>query len=950
MTELSAINPLTLLTSCVIIGGLPLINWISRLMMGQKLSEVGTGNMSVAAAFQQGGKGIGILAALSEALKGVAVVLLARSLFPDAPYWEIVALIALVMGRYTFSRGAGATNVAWGILVHDPVTTGIVLALGGLGYGITRQRQWVKYGILVVFPLVLALRFPGEWIRVGYAIALSVLLAIIYYLLPDDLERKIIILDQSLDSDRVGQKAATLSDLKQAGYPVAEGWVLLKGENPQPLLETLNPAEDNPLIARSSAVGEDQMGASAAGQYETFANLTTQAELQEGIDQCFESYDQPSAVKYREDRGIDSDAMSVLIQKQVKGKISGVAFSRDPVTQQAGAVLVEALPGGADQVVSGEETPEEYRVFIQNLEDIQAKQTEDSPPWLLPDDVDLEIEGEGDLPPKLIQKVAFLTRHIEKHYHGIPQDIEWTYDGEKLWLLQSRPITTLLPIWTRKIASEVIPGQIKPLTWSINQPLTCGVWGDIFTLVLRGRASGLDFDQTATLHYSRAYFNASLLGEIFQRMGLPPESLEYLTLGGSFTPPPVTSTLRNLPGLLRLLNRELKLEQDFQRDTQTCFIPTLEQLQQQSPHELSETELLQRIDTIIAALKPGTYYSILFPLSVSLRKALFQIEDEEINSSQAPEIASLRKLQQLAKQARPLLSENTDSPLEALSQTPEGQDILSQFDQIIEEFGYLSEVANALAVPTWKEDPHPAKSLFTQFLQQSPPQKEDKEITPKGKLIQNRVDLNGQVTIRYSQLMAQLRWTFLELEQRWLDKEILSQRGDIFFLEFAEVRELVENKEIEDIKEKIEERRDRADTHRQLKQVPSLVYGNEAPPPSTVKPEISNAQTLQGIGASAGQAEGIVKVIRDWQNLPDINQDTILVVPYTDSGWAAILARAGGLISEVGGRLSHGAIVAREYGIPAVMDIDNATEQFQDGQRVKLDGRGGVVEILTAEE
>lgn len=255
----------------------------------------------------------------------------------------------------------------------------------------------------------------------------------------------------------------------------------------------------------------------------------------------------------------------------------------------------------------------------------------------------------------------------------------------------------------------------------------------------------------------------------------------------------------------------------------------------------------------------------------------------------------------------------------------------------------LSEVANDIAIPTWKEDPDPAKSLFTQFLQQPPPEKEDKEINSKAKILQSRVDLNGQVTIKYSQLMAHLRWTFLELEQRWLDKGILSQPGDIFFLEFAEVCELVENKEIE-------QRRDRANTHRQLKKVPSLMYGNEAPPPSSVKPKVSNAQTLQGIGASARQAEGEIKVIRDWQDLPDINQDTILVVPYTDSGWAAILARAGGLISEVGGRLSHGAIVAREYGIPAVMDIEDATEQFHDGQRVKIDGRGGSVEILSVEE
>jgi pyruvate,water dikinase len=89
-----------------------------------------------------------------------------------------------------------------------------------------------------------------------------------------------------------------------------------------------------------------------------------------------------------------------------------------------------------------------------------------------------------------------------------------------------------------------------------------------------------------------------------------------------------------------------------------------------------------------------------------------------------------------------------------------------------------------------------------------------------------------------------------------------------------------------------------------------------------------------------------VRVLSNLQTFPDIDRQTILVVPYTDSGWAPLLARAGGLISEVGGRLSHGAIVAREYGIPAVMDIPNATQVLRDGQRVRIDGQLGVVELL----
>ncbi|MEC4983312.1 MAG: PEP-utilizing enzyme, partial [Oscillatoria sp. PMC 1076.18] len=106
-------------------------------------------------------------------------------------------------------------------------------------------------------------------------------------------------------------------------------------------------------------------------------------------------------------------------------------------------------------------------------------------------------------------------------------------------------------------------------------------------------------------------------------------------------------------------------------------------------------------------------------------------------------------------------------------------------------------------------------------------------------------------------------------------------------------------------------------------------------------------QRLQGIAASPGIAEGRVKILRNLEEIGNINETTILVVPYTDSGWSPVLASAGGLIAEVGGRLSHGAIVAREYGIPAIMDVHNATNLLQNNQRVRIDGQAGIVEILT---
>ncbi|MEP0917430.1 glycerol-3-phosphate acyltransferase [Leptolyngbya sp. DQ-M1] len=1019
MTLMPVWGSLLIFVLCPILGGLPLISWITRALARKRLSELGTGNLSVSAAFYHGGKIVGILAVLSEAFKGIAAVLLARSFFPDRPEWEVISLIALVYGRYFIGKGAGTTNVVWGYAVHDPITSFLVFLIGGIGFTILRERRSGKFGVLILFPLITALRHPSETPLIGSAISLAAFLWWIYNQIPDDLnlkpdqaqrgsqamfqflreDRSLLTLDQILKAEKVGQKAATLSELKRSGYPVPDACILLPGDDPKPLIQALQPSRENPLIVRSSAIGEDSESASAAGQYESIANITHRDLLLPAILRCLESYEQESAVKYRRDREISDASMVVLVQQQVRGVFSGVAFSRDPITRQGDSVLIEALPGTADRVVSGQETPESYQV---NVREVGAD-------WRLPEDATLEIEGKGTVPGRLIQQVAYLARHLEEHFHGVPQDIEWSFDGETLWVLQSRSITTLAPIWTRKIAAEVIPGAIRPLTWSINRPLTCGVWGKIFTIVLGDRASGLDFTETATLHYSHAYFNATLLGQIFRRMGLPAESLEFLTRGAKFSKPPTRSTIANLPGLLRLLQREMRLEQDFARDEQLYFRPMLLKLRNFSfsaetfaigtqefrsgtqefrsgtqefrsgtqefrsgtqgfpsgtqgfpsgtqgfPSGTQNVELdtqeiqqiTQEIQQILELLERATYYSILAPLSAALRKAVFRVRDEDLDNRDTPEVAALRSLSDLAASARSVLenSESQEDLFVQLAQTDQGQAILRQFDQLLDQYGYLSEVGTDIAVPTWREQPQPVRELFQQFCLSPAPAPATPQIKNKG--VQRRIALKGKVTEIYSRLLAELRWRFVAIEQLWLKSGILSESGDIFFLTYAEIQQSTgSNPDFQaQFSQLIEQRRSQFEHDRQLSPIPQLVYGDDPPAPQL--PTWQASDQLQGIGASAGQVEGTIRVLRSLNGSINVDRETILVVPYTDSGWMPVLARVGGLIAEVGGRLSHGAIVAREYRIPAVMDVPNATEILQDGQRVRINGQQGTIEIL----
>jgi phosphohistidine swiveling domain-containing protein/glycerol-3-phosphate acyltransferase PlsY len=1034
------LGALLIFTLVPLFGALPLSGWIVRGLTGKHLAQMGTGNVGVSAAFYHGGTFTGVCAVMAEAFKGVVAVLIARHFFGNDSIWPIFSLIFLVMGRYWGSQGAGTTNVAWGFLVYDPVVTGLIFLISLVGFTLFRLRDQGRVFVLVLMPVITALRHPSDGPRVLMVACLAGLVAWIYHKIPDDLElpavqsagdsrrlfrffqgdRALKSLNSVLSPSSVGNKAATLSQLRAWGYPVPPGYVLSAGDDPAALIATVFPGIANPLdgvthnqkvVARSSALGEDGLGASAAGQYVSVTGITSPAALEHAITVCLNAYNAPSAVRYRQEHNLPEGTMNVLVQPHIAGIYSGVAFSRDPLAHSGAAVIVEALAGEASQVVSGKVTPEHYQVIVGDLPSAAANHAAS---WQPPADMNLSVSrakgsSASRVPTELIQQVAYLARHLESRFHGIPQDIEWTFDGKQLWLLQSRPITTLLPIWTRKIAAEVIPGVIRPLTWSINRPLTCGVWGDVFTIVLKDRAADIDFSQTATLHYSRAYFNATLLGDILRRMGLPPESLDFLTRGAKFSRPPLSVTLRNTPGLLRLLRLEMGLPRQFAQAERAVFAPALAQLSAQPLSTLSSEAIAQRIEEILDLLRQTTYYNILAPLGLALWQAVFKVDLATLNNSQSPEVMALEELKTMAMHMRFSFGEASPSLLPqlglqsslesavhpppttsgslfaALAEHPEGHRIFEQLDLFLGKYGYLSAVATDIAVPTWRESPQPVREMLAQYLFNpatnktgdpvlSPPSESSPDrANPKSwrhRQVQARLDLKGRVAEIYNRLLAELRYCFVEIESRWLSTGQLEEQGDIFFLSWDDIRAQL----ISSFPETSAEQNGFALNQLRLKialekahwqqaqsssaetagsnaqnQVPHLVYGTT--PPTLVSTtnalKVVSSGTLQGIGASAGQIEGTIRVLEAMpESALDIDAQTILVVPYTDAGWSPLLARIGGLIAEVGGQLSHGAIIAREYGIPAVMDVSDATHRLTNGQRVRLDGQYGTIEIL----
>ncbi|MDE5092099.1 MAG: PEP-utilizing enzyme, partial [Trichodesmium sp. St18_bin3_1_1] len=574
-------------------------------------------------------------------------------------------------------------------------------------------------------------------------------------------------------------------------------------------------------------------------------------------------------------------------------------------------------------------------------------------------------------------------------------------------------------IWTRTIAAEVIPGTIHPLTWSINRPLTCGVWGEIFTIVLGEKVAKLDFTETANLLGSHAYFNATLLGELFRMMGLPEQGLEFLLRGQKMGKPPLEKVWSALPGLWRLIQKEIAIDYEFERDYHQIFVPALQSLENNFQQSFSEnssqclSELLAQAERIQEWLKPITFYNILGPIGLGIRRSLFGVSEEWLPTDTAPEIVSIRELQRLAVK----LKMATKSDVEIEAEFEQNQELQWEFQRWLKSYGYLSEVGTDIAVVTWGEKPDNFRDLLFAMARKGEREKDNFSVRylnfwqswRLGKCTK-RSRTKGKIAEVYGKLLADLRRTFLVMENYGLEAGIFEQKGDIFYLEFAEVREWIlstvgfvsegnlkkfnteapvglvseqnptnslgvseqNRKEFNvvsphtsqipqalhkqviikneisylNLRELIRQRQEQLEKDG-ARLVPSVVYGNVLPQESqeTFSSE-ENVSFLQGIPGSVGCVEGYIKVCRSLEvNLTE-DESLIIVVPYTDAGWAPLLLKAKGIIAEVGGQLSHGAIIAREYGIPAVMNISGAMTRLQDGQKVRVDGSRGTVELL----
>ena len=822
------------------------------------------------------------------------------------------------------------------------------------------------------------------------------------------------------DASRAGHKAATLGELRRAGFPVPDGMVLttdalartlaaagldaaagpdqvaavpLPGEVAAAVSAAAGRLGGGPLAVRSSGVDEDLPGASYAGQYESVLGVPA-GDLAAAVRRCWASAFTRHVASYRRTRGAGRDpAIAVLVQPMVAAEVAGVAFSADPVSGDRDTVVVNAVRGLGDRLVSGQASPDEWAV--------RGAATI------------CRAAPEGAVAADVAAEVAALARRVEARL-GAPQDIEWALAGDALVLLQARPITALPD---QAPAPVPVPVEVPPGFWEREASHAPRPWTPM-TLSVMGQAR------------SRA------MRRMFAEFGLLAETLELaqiggweyarlVPLGGKDRPAPPA---RLMPLLIRLVPRLRRRLADtvaaVRSDKAGRFV---EQWYQQWQADLSRHSAALR-DTDLGALDDeeldanttralallhqgldvhfllhGALMPVLAELAFACRDLLGWSDEEALEllvGLSATSTEPARRLAGLAGTAagRPAvrrLLEAEGGTLDRLAETdPEFAEAFAAYQR---EFACRA-LRYEIADPSIAETPELTLRLLADQLARGYDPAADasalgsRRATAAGRARAALAGRRPEDRERFERALARaeraypvredneffttsvplalLRYRVLEIGRRLAARGQLDQRDDIFFLTLDETRAALGDGQAR--RALVSRRRgERAF----IEQHPGpATYGKDPgpPPPLDALPaeakftmtallwyidRIFEAATsgqvqqtgigaLGGIAASPGRHTGPVRVVMDESEFGKLRPGDVLVCPVTSPVWSVLFPSVGALVTDTGGLLSHPAIIAREYAVPAVVATGNATALLRDDQVVTVDGGAGRIEVL----
>jgi phosphoenolpyruvate synthase/pyruvate phosphate dikinase len=756
--------------------------------------------------------------------------------------------------------------------------------------------------------------------------------------------------------------------------------------------------EQAAYAVRSSATAEDSPTASFAGQHDTYLNVVGPAAILQHVSRCWASLFTGQAVTYRLRNGVDHREvhMAVVVQQMAFPHAAGILFTADPVTSNRKVTSVEAGFGLGEALVSGLVNADVYKVrdgeVVAKAVATKRLAIHASPAGGTEEQaIDPARQEQPALTDAQVARLARLGRRVEAHF-GRPQDIEWCLVGDGFQIVQSRPITTLFPIpesgdeenhvYVSVGHQQMMTDPMKPLglsLWQLTTPRPMAeAGGRLFVDVTQGLASPASRAGLLEMLGRSDPLLGDALQTILERDGfirsLPDEGPAWVP-PGSGAPGPietdpaiVAELIKRSEASIAALKRAIRATSgsalfefilaDLQERKRTQFDPR--SLQVIMAGMEATWWLNEQLEEWLDEKNAADTLTLSVPHNVTSEMGLALLDVADVVRPHPEVVAFLQDVE----------DEGFLDELAELAGGPEAREAIAAF---LDKYGMRCVGEIDITRPRWGERPTTLVSVILGNIKNFEPGEGErrfeqgrKEALKKERELLERLRAlpDGERKAEETKRMIDRVRTFigyreypkygmvsryfvykqalLEEAERLVQAHVLREKEDIFYLTFQELHDVVRTNEVDD--QLISQRKDAFRSYQAL--TPPRVLTSEGEViAGTYGRDDAPAGALIGLPVCAGTVEGRARVILDIAEA-EFEPGDILVTTYTDPSWTPLFVAIKGLVTEVGGLMTHGAVIAREYGLPAVVGVQHATRLIQDGQRIRVHGTEGYVEIL----
>ena len=748
---------------------------------------------------------------------------------------------------------------------------------------------------------------------------------------------------------------------------------------------------------RSSATAEDSPTASFAGQLDTFVNVVGPAAILQHVSRCWASLFTERAVTYRLRNGFDHGKvrMAVVVQQMVFPQAAGILFTADPVTGSRKVTSVEASFGLGEALVSGLVNADVYKVRDGEVV-ARAVATKELAIGASPaggtqrQAIAPSLRDQPALTDAQVVRLAQLGRRIEAHF-GCPQDIEWCLVGDGFQIVQSRPITTLFPIPAARDREnhvyvsvghqQMMTDPMKPLGLSVFQLTAARPMYD---------AGGRLFVDVTGLLASPAS-RAGILDTLGKSDPLIRDALRTILERGDFirslpddgpsrappadAPPAIETDPAIVADLIARSEASIAaMTRDIRTKSGSALLDFIRADLEERKRSLFDPRSLQ----VIMAGFEATWW-----LNDQLQAWLGEKNAADVLTRSVPHNVTSEMglaLMDVADVIRPypdvvafLQDVTNEAFLDELAELAGGREAQDAIRAYLDRYGMRCVGEIDITRPRWRErpttlvpmilgniknfEPGSGTGRFEQGRQEASSKEQELlerlRVLPDGlrkaeetkRMIDRvRTFIGYREYPKYGLVSRYFvyKQALLEEAERLVSARVLREKEDIFYLTFQELQAVVLTHQVDG--QLINQRKEAFRSYRALTP-PRVLTSDGETLSGAYRRDDFPAGALVGLPVSAGTIEGRARVILDVAEA-DLEPGDILVTAYTEPSWTPLFVAIRGLVTEVGGLMTHGAVIAREYGLPAVVGVEHATRLIQDGQRVRVHGTDGYVEIL----